>query len=55
VLSPFPYSSKRRCSGPRLQLSETQQEEEATDELLSKLAEGGVNEAALTASGGDEE
>jgi len=36
-------------------LGQTLQEEEATDELLSELAEGGVNEAALTASGSDEE
>jgi ferritin-like metal-binding protein YciE len=36
-------------------LGQTLQEEEATDELLSELAEGGVNEAALTATGSDEE
>jgi len=38
-------------------LGETLREEEAADQLLSKLAEGGVNEAALSASesSGDEE
>ena len=36
-------------------LGQTLKEEEATDEILSKLAEGGVNEAALSASESDEE
>jgi ferritin-like metal-binding protein YciE len=38
-------------------LGQTLREEEAADQLLSKLAEGGVNEAALSASedSGDEE
>lgn len=39
-------------------LEQTLQEEEAADQLLSKLADGGVNEAALSAgahSGGEEE
>jgi ferritin-like metal-binding protein YciE len=38
-------------------LGQTLKEEEAADQLLSKLAEGGVNEAALSASegSGDEE
>jgi len=31
-------------------LGQTLEEEEAADELLSKLAEGGINEAALSAS-----
>jgi ferritin-like metal-binding protein YciE len=36
-------------------LGQTLKEEEATDEILSKLAEEGVNEAALAASESDEE
>lgn len=37
-------------------LEETLQEEEAADQLLSKLADGGVNQAALSAAAeGDEE
>jgi len=38
-------------------LEETLQEEEAADQLLSKLADGGVNQAALSAppEGGEEE
>jgi len=36
-------------------LQQNLQEEEATDEKLSKLAEGGVNEAAMAGAGAEEE
>jgi ferritin-like metal-binding protein YciE len=36
-------------------LQQTLEEEEATDEKLNALAEGGINQAAVTASGEEEE
>ena len=51
------HAVNRRQTKAATLLGETLREEEAADQLLSKLAEGGLNEAALSASdgSGDEE